>query len=1107
MELLLFTGDSCFKNYKSLCCFLFVFLAFSVSAYAQLQDFDIEITVSDETCNGNGSMLFAINNATPGSGFEYTVYKLPDQTNPISISSANTLGSLAEGEYKVVAVQSLGQESNTEIAQATIVKIPAPLDFYVSATNQACVEGANMIVTVTEGTGVLYEITSGPVVRPAQNSNVFEGLPAGIYIVRVFNECGNADVTTYTLAASPGPPAISAPEYNSDVNGDCDTVTVVNTISYGEGIAITYPLTIEYTFTPSNGEPPTVIEQTFESGDSIELSLSQTFSVGDSEYSYTLKITDGCNSEYTSDAMSLNPEASISHVPNIILPCGEHYLTISVANFVPPFTINFTDSPEGFDPTAFNNTHPGPFNENGAIIYGDQETAVPEGEYAVEIIDHCGNTMSYEFEIKDEIVEPSAGGSNNGCYSEFGRIAVAVPDRKIVSAFVIEAPDDYEASNTLPKDVSANINNNGNLILTNIPKGEYKLKITDECGKEYEVTVVIPDFEEKDFLASSVSSCIENSGGIRVSSGNGKLTSLTMTDAPAEFDQTLPFDVSNYIDSTGIFFMDGLPAGSYTFMGMDICGIERTVSVNVKDSSSAGNAVTFVRNCGNYDLSLTDNVTNNLGDPPTYWLQKLIDPQTNIWGHPVTGVIFTEGTEPTANNSMSLVNGQTLTALEYEGMFRVIKYFENYVSPQNIKSCFGALSTFEYTDGVNVKSVYNLSCYQNSNDIYVDATGLAPLHYSIINKDDMPFSLDNGNNNIFSGLDPGKYEFLVEDACGFVGKIEVDIRQLPELTNAHDPGDMVLCVNVTDSMISEFDLQTQTQLILENQPAAIYTVTYYLSEEDAENGINAIPTLHTNTTNPETIYARLIHNHIPLCHDVVSFQLRLSEYPEIKMKKDYILCSDDNSVTVSADQGYNSYEWSTGETTRTVKITQPGSYWVKIGNMYDGIVCAKEATITVTLSGPPDTWSLDIQDWTDNQNSIIINASGPGSYEYSLDNDTYQDNPYFDGLKPGIYTIYIRDKNGCGVVSEELVLLNYPKFFTPNGDGINEKWRLEYSWFEPEARIFVYDRYGKLLSGFTPADPGWDGTFNGKPLPATDYWFVVIRKDGKVHKGHFSMIR
>jgi gliding motility-associated-like protein len=1081
-----------------------LFLTFPT--YAQLQDFQLDVTVTNETCAGNGTFTFTTANTTPGASISYTVYMLPDVTNPISISSSNFLGSLAEGTYKIVATQSLGQQTNTQEAEAIIVKITAPLDFDISATNQTCVEGANLIVNVTEGTGALYEIISGPVILPAQESNVFTGLPAGVYVIRVFDECGDAEVTTYTLAASPAPPAITPPAYENTVEADCDTITVTNTISYGEGIAITYPITIEYTLTPNNGNPSTTIVQTFESGDAIALSLTQTFPVDDADYSYTIKITDSCNNQYVSGEMTLNPERAISHIANIILPCGEHYLSINVANFSPPFTLEFTQSPEGFDPVALNAAHPGPFASD-SVQYGDLETAVPPGDYTVVVLDKCGNTMSYDFSIEDEIVEPAAGGSNNGCFSEFGRITISVPMRKIVSAIIIEAPDAYTATNTLPKDVSANINSNGVVILTNMPKGEYKFIIIDECGKQYETTVVIPDFEVKGFTGSAMTGCVAGSGAARVSSLNGKLVTLTITNAPVEFNEILPFDVSSYIDDAGIFFMEGLPPGVYHFSGVDICGVVGDAVVTVNSSSPPANAVEFIRKCGNFDLKLSDSGADTFADPPTYWLQKLVDANNNVWGHPVTGVVFPENTEPTAENSILLINGQTLTALEYEGTFRVIKHFESYISPENIQACFGALGTFEYSDGVVVKSVYNLSCFQNANDIYVDATGLAPLHYTIIAKDDVPFALDNGNNSIFSNLDPAKYEFLVEDACGFVGTIEVDIRQLPELTNAHDPGDMLVCIEPDESQSSEFDLLTQTPLILDTQPAALYTITYHLSAEDAEVGINAIPTLHTNTSNPETIYARLIHNHIPLCHDVVSFDLRVSEYPELKMQRDYILCNDDNNVKLYADAGFNSYEWSTGETTPTITVKQSGTYWVKVGNEYDGIICETIADILVILSGPPETWSIGVEDWTDNNNSIFINTTGAGNYEYSIDGAVYQDDPFFGSLETGVYTVYIRDKNGCGIVSEKVALLNYPKFFTPNGDGINEKWSLQYSWFEPEALIYIYDRYGKLIYFFTPLDSGWDGTFNGRSLPSTDYWFVVVRKSGKIHKGHFSMIR
>lgn len=1085
---------------------LYIMLFFCSIAHAQLQEFQLEVTKTDETCAGNGTLMFAITNGTQGATISYTVYKLPDVTNPISISPSSSLGSLAEGTYKVVATQSLGQSANSQETEITIVKIDAPFDFKITAANQTCVDGAKLIVTTTEGTASQYEIISGPVTMPPQESNTFDGLPSGTYVVRVYDECGDAEVKTFSLTAGALPAQISDPVYETNTTGDCDTVTVTNTITYGENVAISYPVTIEYVLTPSNGNPPTTIVQTYESGDPVELSMTQTFPTDDSEYTYSIKITDNCNYQYSKDGIVLNTELSISATPNVILPCGEHFIAVNVINFKPPYTLNFTQAPDEFNPAAFNAVYPGPFTE-ASSLYGDKEHPVPTGDYEVQVTDACGKIASIAFSVEDEIVDPVAGGSNNGCFSNFGRITVSVPDRKIVSAIIEEAPPAYTATHILPENVSNKINSSGLVILTDMPLGHYVIRIVDECGKEYVVPADVPPFEEKEFSAWAMSGCVVGSGAVRASSGNGKLISLTMTAAPPEFEETLPFDVSSYIDASGVFFMEGLPIGDYSFSGTDFCGVNGSVTVAVQAATPPADAVIFTRKCGNYDLSLNDGATITFADPPTYWLQKLIDSQNNIWGHPVSGTAFPEGTEPAPENSLLLTNGQTLIDLEYEGEFRVIKYFENYISPQNSKACFGTLGTFEYSDGVNVRNVYNLSCYQNANDIYIDATGQPPLQYSIIQKDGVPFALDNGNNSIFSNLDPGTYVFFVEDACGFAKPIEVDIRQLPELTNAHDPGDMLVCIEPDGPTSSEFDLSSQNPSILEDQPASVYTITYYLTPQDAEDGVNAIPTLHTNTSNPQTIYARLVHNHIPLCHDVVSFDLRVSEYPVLKMKQDYVMCADENKKTLYADPGFSSYVWSTGQTTQSITVTKAGAYWVKVGNQYDGIVCETTADISVVLSGPADSWTVETIDWTDTDNSISVSASGPGIYEYALNNGQYQDEPFFGNLKTGVYTLYIRDKNGCGIVSEEVVLLNYPKFFTPNGDGINETWHLQYAWFEPEALIYIYDRYGKLLYSFRAQDAGWDGTFKGKSLPSTDYWFVVERKDGKIHKGHFSMIR
>ena len=101
----------------------------------------------------------------------------------------------------------------------------------------------------------------------------------------------------------------------------------------------------------------------------------------------------------------------------------------------------------------------------------------------------------------------------------------------------------------------------------------------------------------------------------------------------------------------------------------------------------------------------------------------------------------------------------------------------------------------------------------------------------------------------------------------------------------------------------------------------------------------------------------------------------------------------------------------------------------------------------------------------------------------------------------------VRDGLGCGIAEKEVALLYYPNFFTPNGDGYNEKWQIKYSVLEPQMKVTIFDRYGKVITSFGGMSDGWDGTLNGAKLPSTDYWFVVTREDGREYKGHFAMMR
>ena len=207
-----------------------------------------------------------------------------------------------------------------------------------------------------------------------------------------------------------------------------------------------------------------------------------------------------------------------------------------------------------------------------------------------------------------------------------------------------------------------------------------------------------------------------------------------------------------------------------------------------------------------------------------------------------------------------------------------------------------------------------------------------------------------------------------------------------------------------------------------------------------------------------------------------------------------------------------SYEWSNGATTNEIQINEIGTYTVTVTNAEN---CKKERTITVEASNIATIDAIDIVDASSN-NTIIVHTSGEGEYDYALFNaaglhTNYQTSNIFTNVAPGgIYTVSVRDlKNGCGITEEIISVIGFPKFFTPNNDGVNDFWQVYgvSNVFQPNTKIKIFDRYGKLLKQISPIGQGWDGTFNGEILQSDDYWFAVILQDGREYFNHFTLKR
>lgn len=302
----------------------------------------------------------------------------------------------------------------------------------------------------------------------------------------------------------------------------------------------------------------------------------------------------------------------------------------------------------------------------------------------------------------------------------------------------------------------------------------------------------------------------------------------------------------------------------------------------------------------------------------------------------------------------------------------------------------------------------------------------------------------------------------------------------------------------------EFKLNNEVSPQLLNGLPNGLNVAYFLSIADANTQTNAIPNLFTNTIqNQQIIYARIVNG--SNCYEIMPITLQINTFDTSNFQDETIALCDNTNIEITVNTGFSSYLWNTGETTNNITITSPGDYFVTVTNANQ---CEATKKFHVVKSEIATITGTQIKDFSGNNNAVTIKYTGTGNYEFSLDGSYYQDNPEFLNIAAGTYFAYVRDKNGCGVSNPYLFyILDYPRYFTPNGDGYNDSWSIKNLSQLPPTTVHIFNRYGKLLKQFNSPNFSWNGTLNNYLLPADDYWFNLTFEDGKNIKGHFSSKR
>ncbi|MGB3591325.1 MAG: T9SS type B sorting domain-containing protein [Nonlabens sp.] len=342
------------------------------------------------------------------------------------------------------------------------------------------------------------------------------------------------------------------------------------------------------------------------------------------------------------------------------------------------------------------------------------------------------------------------------------------------------------------------------------------------------------------------------------------------------------------------------------------------------------------------------------------------------------------------------------------------------------------------------------------------------------------------------------------------------IAQVTLAVSASDARDTVLEQCDIDDLadgFTQFDLSIASGDVLIAAPADV-VIAYYLTLNDALTEQNALDNFFTNTIiSRQVIFARA-ESPDGNCFGISEVELIVNDLPILEENEFIEFCGNNpqplellSGITTGTSTDYT-YLWNTGETTPSLSVTTGGIYSVVVTN---GNGCASSREFEVVISEAATIEEILVVNAGGNDlGSVEIVVSGLGDYEYSIEEfEGYQDSAEFNDIDPGFYTVSVRDKNGCGITTQGFSIVGYPRFFTPNGDGFNDRWQLSgvNTVFSPDTQVFIYDRYGKLLKQISPLSAGWDGTFDNIALPSSDYWFTATLIDGTAFSGHFSLKR
>lgn len=1099
------------------------------------------VLVDNVNCFGgsDGSLTVVLDPSTVVDPvYTYELYQISDLVNPYRFAqSSPVFDNLPADDYRVRVISSRECDDTFDVT----VGQPTILDATATATPFVCspsnsVNESTITVTATGGTAPYVYSFNGNSFTSNATFDIVDNASAQTinYVVRDANGCEYPDsitvqpLNTFTLSA------------NQDVAITCanpETVTLTVTESMGGD---TYTFALLPTGNPYGS-------MTGSTATTATFDLTQPGS-------YTFRATNDTTGCYVETTHTIAPYDTIDVVATATAPAicfgDAGTIEIDVTGYVGPYdyeVFNANGTTTGV--TGSGNTSTNPFQ------IPDPIAALVGGNYYVEIV---GTNAPFCPTVSGTvtIVSPSSAldytpqeVANVTCTNDQGEILIAPTGGY--------APYDIVMTNTTTSQVYT-MNNVPSYVFTGLSAGDYTVSVTDNggCTEDRTITLIAPTPITADINAAPIDLLCygEESASVwadNVAGGSGSYVyQLNYYDASGT---NIVFTTGEQSNNT----FNGLGAGIYSITVSDgwNCGME-TPQVTITEPTevmaslievsamtcnndaeimlsavggtapyfystdginftamSGGDTHTFnvgpgayqyyVRDANGCDALISNQVTVDAIPPLTLNIDDSAA-MINCMGE-ASATITAQATGGLGNYSYELFSDAALTNLvngpRPNGTFNGLMAGDYYVRVTS-DDCVEVSPVITIVDPeplvVEREEFTNITCSgENDGTITVEVSGgTGEILYAI-----SPNLDQFDTTNTFTDLEPGIYDVIAQDVNGCFITFQFEITQ-PDPVVAE-------AINIMDEVCFEsgdgsFELQisggtapyetslnssadsnfVQDQFLFQNVPAGTHVVFVRDAQGCETNVIVEI--------NPGVNLAATVTPVYECTGNIPD------NYLDIVM--------EDESIANDLMYALDSTDPADMQLEANFTNMAPGDHYLTIAHA-NGCMTTYDFTID---SFEPLTLTLE----NNTINQITAVAEG-GVEDYTfyfngVDNGT--DNTYFIN-RTDTYTVTVVDENGCEATAEifmEFIDVEFPNFFTPDGDGRNDLWLPDNIEGFPDVLIKIYDRYGRVVEVMARNVKGWDGNYDGKPLPTGDYWYVVQlqgEQDNREFVGHFTLYR